>query len=157
MEPPASDVVAYPTSEETTMELDQALRFVGERTRGVLLTLKRDGLPQASNVAYATWDGAVHVSVTDDRAKTNNLRRDPRGALHVTSDDFWHWVVVEGSASVSPVTTEPGDTGSRLLRRVYEAVAGPHPDWDEFDRAMIDDRRCVISLRLDHAYGQLPG
>lgn len=138
------------------MELDAAMAFVADRTGGVLITIRGDGRPQASNIRYATWDRSVHVSVTDDRAKTKNLERDARGALHVTSDDFWSWMVVEGTAEVAPVTTDPSDDTARLLRRVYESVAGPHPDWDEFDQAMITDRRRVVSLRVDRAYGQLP-
>ena len=83
------------------------------RTQGVLITLKSDGRPQASNIAYATDvdDERVRISVTTSRAKTNNLQRDPRASLHVTSDDFWKWVVLEGDASFSPVATA-GDEAS---------------------------------------------
>src|SRR4051794_7636855 len=70
---------------------------------GVLATIKRDGRPQLSNVGYAWDDGLVRVSVTADRAKTGNLRRDPRVGLHVSSRDFWTWVVVEGTAELTAV------------------------------------------------------
>lgn len=138
------------------MELQQAMGFVADRTKGVLITTKSDGRPQASNIGYATWDGAVHISVTDDRAKTKNLVRDPRGSLHVTSQDFWSWAVIEGTAEVAPVTTDAADDTAALLRRVYESIAGPHPDWDEFNEAMIAEGRTVISLHAERAYGQLP-
>lgn len=120
----------------------------------MLITLKSDGRPQASNVVYATFDGGVYVSVTETRAKTANLRRDPRASLHITSRDFGRWVVLEGTARLSPTTTDPADETAALLRRVYETVAGPHPDWDEFDRAMISDRRLVVSVEAERAYGQ---
>jgi len=40
----------------------------------------------------------VRISVTDDRAKTRNARRDPRVSFYVTSDDFWSYAVAEGVA-----------------------------------------------------------
>lgn len=130
--------------------------FVAARHRGVLLTLRRNGRPQASNVVYAVDGGMVRISVTADRAKARNLARDPRASLHVTSDDFWRWVVAEGTAELSPVSTTPGDAVGRELAEVYEQVQGkPHPDWDDFHRAMVADRRLVVRLRPEHYYGQL--
>lgn len=137
------------------MEIGPAVEFIVGTTRGVLLTIKPDGRPHASNVTYAVFDDAVHVSVTDSRVKTANLRRDSRVSLYVGASDFWRWVVVEGDAILSPVVTRPDDAVARLLRRYYETAAGPHPDWDEFDSAMIEERRMVVSFRPDAAYGQL--
>lgn len=137
------------------MDPARALDFAADHRRGVLLTIKANGLPHASNILYATIDGAVHISVTDDRVKTRNARRDPRGALHVASDDFWGWVVLEGALRLTEVTTDPEDATARTLRQVYEAIAGPHPDWDEFNQAMIAERRLVLSIDVEKAYGQV--
>lgn len=137
------------------MQLQSALDFVTDRHLGVLLTVKADGRPHASNIGYATWDGAVHVSTRAHQVKIANLRRDDRAGLHVTSDDFGSWAVVEGRATLSPITTSPGDDTAALLRRVYEAIRGPHPDWDEFNQAMIDQRRLVVSLAAESAYGRI--
>ncbi len=120
-------------------------------------TLRADGHPQASNIAYSFADGLIRISVTADRAKTKNLRRDPRASLHVTSSDFWRFVVADGIAELSPLAAEPGDPTTLALREVYEHVRGePHPDWGEFDEAMVRDQRLVISIRPTHVYGQLP-
>ena len=138
------------------MDISTALDFIAQHRRGVLLTLKRDGRPQASNIAYSVVDGVVRISLTDDRAKTRNMRRDPRVSLHVTREDFYAYAVVEGDATIAPVTVAPGDATSLLLREVYEHIAQqPHPDWDEFDRAMIAEQRVVLSFRPTHAYGML--
>jgi PPOX class probable F420-dependent enzyme len=134
---------------------EEALAFAADHTRGVLLTIKGDGRPQASNVLYAVFGDMLHVSVTDDRAKTANLRRDPRVAMHVSSSDFWRWAVLEGDARLSDVTTRPDHPTATWLRRVYEEIAGPHPDWDDFDRAMVEERRLVISFPVGHAYGRI--
>lgn len=132
---------------------DDADAFLADRRWGVLVTLKPDGRPQLSNVAYALIDGAVRVSVTDDRAKTANLRRDPRVALHVTSEDFWTYLVIEGDAVLSPVASEPGDETCRRLLELHDAVASePHHDPDEFFAAMVDEQRLEISFTPTHRY-----
>jgi PPOX class probable F420-dependent enzyme len=139
------------------MDLAQAAPFLAESHHGVLITLRADGGPQASNIAYSFADGLIRISVTADRAKTKNLRRDPRASLHVTSADFWRYVVADGVADLSPLAAEPGDATTLALREVYEHVRGePHPDWAEFDQAMIRDHRLVISIRPTHVSGQLP-
>lgn len=131
----------------------EADRFLAERHMGVLVTLKGDGRPQLSNIVYAVIDGKVRVSVTDDRAKTRNLRRDPRVSLHVTSPDFWTYLVVEGIAELTAVASEPGDDVCQRLLRLHDAVADePHPDPDEFHQAMVDQRRCELSFAAEHRY-----
>ncbi|MFO7291603.1 MAG: PPOX class F420-dependent oxidoreductase [Actinomycetes bacterium] len=137
------------------MDLSTALEFARPRHRGVLLAIQPNGMPHASNVVYAVIDDALCVSVTDSRAKTRHVRRDPRAAMYVLGDDFGQWLVVEGDVSLTPVVVDPDDDTARLLRRVYEAIAGPHPDWDEFDRAMIDDRRLVLTIHPTRAYGHI--
>lgn len=133
---------------------DEARQFVADRHWGVLATLKAsDGRPQLSNIAYAMIDGQIRVSLTDSRAKTANMRSDPRVSLHVTSDDFWTYVVVEGTATLSPVASEPGDETCRRLLELYEAVSNkPHDDPDEFHAAMVDEGRLELSFNLDHLY-----
>jgi PPOX class probable F420-dependent enzyme len=132
--------------------------FLAASHRGVLVTLKKDGRPQLSNIAYYVTDaGRVHISVTADRAKTRNAARDPRVSMHVTSKDFWSYVVVEGDAELMPVTTDPHDATAEALVAYYQAVSGEHPDWDEYRAAMISERRQILSFAVTHAYGQLPG
>ena len=136
------------------MELEQGLAYVGERHRGVLVTLKQDGRAQLSNIAYGLGDdGVIRISVTADRAKTHNARRDPRVSLHVTADDFWSYVVIEGEAELAPVAAAPDDATVYELVELYRALQGEHPDWDEYRQAMVDDRRLVLRVRPTHAYG----
>ena len=134
------------------MELDQALEFVAARHHGALITLKADGRPQSSNIAYDVGDdGVIRISVTDGRAKTANLRRDPRASLHVNRDDYYAYVVVEGRAEVTPVAASPDDATVDELVEYYRAVAGEHPDWDDYRAAMVRDRRVVIRVTPDRA------
>lgn len=127
--------------------------------RGVLATLKRDGRPQLSNVSY-TYDEqteVIRVSVTDQRAKTRNLRRDPRASFLVTTPDLGAYVVAEGTAELSPVAAEADDETVRELIEVYRAIAGEHPNWDEYRAVMVADRRLVIRLPVERVYGWGPG
>jgi PPOX class probable F420-dependent enzyme len=135
------------------------LAFVAANRRGVLATVKRDGRPQLSNLFYA-WDDEeqlARISVTADRAKTRNLRADPRATLHVTSPDFWTWVAVEGTAELSPVAADPHDATVEELIGYYRALSGEHEDWDAYRAAMVADRRLVVRLRPEHTYGQVRG
>ncbi|MFJ8934684.1 PPOX class F420-dependent oxidoreductase [Streptomyces sp. NPDC102365] len=134
---------------------DALLRLLSEYDGGVLTTLKRDGRPQLSNVNHAYYpdERIVRVSLTDGRAKTRNLRRDPRVSYHVTSADRWAYTVAEGTADLSPVAREPGDGTVEELIRLYRDVQGEHPDWDDYRAAMVRDGRLVLRLRVERAYG----
>jgi PPOX class probable F420-dependent enzyme len=136
------------------MELDAALGFVGARHNGVLTTQKADGRPQLSNIVYKLGDdGVIRISVTDSRAKTRNLRRDGRASLHVASDDFWQYAVVEGTAELTPVASSPDDATVDELVEYYRTLSGEHPDWDDYRRAMVADGRLIVRLRPERAYG----
>lgn len=139
------------------MDVIDALTFLAGKWNGVLVTSKRDGRPQLSNITFhAGDDGVVRVSITADRAKYANLVRDPRTSLHVTQEDFWAYVVVEGEADLTPVAADPHDATVDELVELYRAVQGEHRDWDEYRNAMVADRRVVVRLRPTHAYGMLP-
>lgn len=134
---------------------DALLKLLSERDGGVLVTLKADGRPQLSNVSHAYYpdERTVRVSVTEPRAKTRNMRRDPRVSYHVTSDDRWRYTVVEGTADLTPVAQDPHDETVEELIRLYRDVQGEHPDWDDYRAAMVRDRRLVLRLRVERAYG----
>lgn len=125
------------------------------RGHGALVTLKRDGRPQLSVVAYALDPDKriIRISTTDDRAKARNLRRDPRASFFVSSPDGSGYSVAEGVATLSPVAADPHDATVDELIDVYRAIAGEHPDWDDFRRAMVADRRLVVRIDIERTYG----
>jgi PPOX class probable F420-dependent enzyme len=142
------------------MAFDPALLELFARLRGgSLITLKRDGRPQAS-VVIPAWDGparTVRVSLTDDRAKTRNLRRDPRASYQVVAPDLTAWAVGEGFAQLTPPAMDPHDPTVDALVDLYRRLAGEHPDWAEYRAAMVADRRVVLTLAFEHVYGGLSG
>jgi PPOX class probable F420-dependent enzyme len=123
---------------------------------GVLATIKANGMPQLSPVTpyYDREAGVIYVSMTDGRAKTANLRRDPRAALEVTSSDGWAWATAEGSVTLTGPGTDPQGPEVEALVDYYRAAAGEHPDWDEYRAVMVSDRRVLMALTVDRVYGQ---
>jgi PPOX class probable F420-dependent enzyme len=138
---------------------DKLLAVICGNSMGVLATIKRDGRPQLSNVQYYfdPRNVAVQVSITEPRAKTRNLRRDPRASLLVDADDGWSYAVAEGTAELTPPAGAPDDDTVEALIVLYRNIAGEHPDWDEYRQAMVTDRRVVLTLPISHVYGLPPG
>ena len=136
------------------MTLEDALALAASQRLGVLVTLRRNGRPQTSNIVYAVRGREIRVSVTEDRAKTRNLRRDPRVTLHVSTPDGSRWAAIEGDAHLSEVTTTPGDATGQALAELYVDIAGSdHPDWDEYYEAMVAERRLIVTMTATHGYG----
>lgn len=134
---------------------DRLLALLAERHSGVVVTLKKDGRPQLSNVSY-TFDPSqrlIRVSITDGRAKTRNLRRDPRVSFYVSAPNFRSYVAAEGEAELTPVTKSVDDAAADELVEVYRAIAGEHPDWDEYREAMVADERLVLRIPVTRVYG----
>ncbi len=138
---------------------DKLLALIADNSLGVLATIKRDGRPQLSNVTYH-FDPrilTIEVSITEGRAKTRNLRRDPRASMFVSSDDGWSYAVAEGDAVLSAPAADPDDDATESLVALYRKIAGEHPDWDDYRRAMVVDRRVLVRLPVSHLYGMPPG
>ena len=124
--------------------------FAGLST-GVLATLHPDGRPQLSTVRFAYRDRVARISLTEARVKTRNLRRDRRAALYI-QPSFERFFVAEGTAELTGTSMTPGDDVGRELAALYESIAGPHPDWDDYFRAMVADRRLVMRLHVNRIY-----
>ncbi|MCU1484895.1 MAG: pyridoxamine 5-phosphate oxidase [Actinomycetia bacterium] len=138
------------------MELQTAVDFARTHRQSVLVTTRSDGRPQLSNVLHhVDDDGLIRVSITSDRAKYKNLRRDPWAALHVSQDDFFAYAVLEGEVELTPVAGRPDDATADELVELYRHLAGEHPDWDAYRQAMVDEHRVVVKLRPSRAYGML--
>jgi PPOX class probable F420-dependent enzyme len=138
------------------MELREAVETARHHHQSTLTTLRSNGLPQLSNVVHAVGDdGVVRVSTTADRAKYRNLQRRPWAALKFDAGTFWSYAVLEGTVELSPVAAAADDATVDELVEVYRAISGEHPHWDEYRASMVADRRLVIRLMPDHAYGAL--
>ena len=130
--------------------------LLAEARLGVLATIKASGIPQLSPVTpfYDRAAGVIYVSMTEGRAKTTNLRRDPRAALEVTSGDGWAWATAEGPVTLTGPGTDPHGPEVEALVDYYRSAAGEHPDWDEYREVMVSDRRVLMRLTVERAYGE---
>ena len=130
--------------------------LLAEGRLGVLATIKSDGRPQLSPVTpfYDRDADVIYVSMTEGRAKTANLRRDPRAALEVTSSDGWAWATAEGRVTLTGPGTDPRGPEVEALVDYYRSAAGEHPDWEEYRSVMVSDRRVLMTMAVDHVYGE---
>ncbi|MFW2381025.1 MAG: PPOX class F420-dependent oxidoreductase [Acidimicrobiales bacterium] len=137
------------------MDLDTALNWAAGGRTAVLITLRRDGRPQSSDVAYTVKDGRFLVSLTASRAKTANMQRDNRVIVHLTDPGSYTYLSFDCTAELSPVASEPSDETADALVEYYQAVAGEHPDWDEYRQAMVDEGRLIATISPKSVVGQI--
>ena len=129
------------------MDLDEARAFMREHHRGILATLRPDGRPQMSAITVGVDDqGRAVVSTSEDAYKVRRIRKDTRISICVMSENFWKWIQVDGTATVVslPEAMEP-------LVDYYRSISGEHPDWDEYRRAMEDQRRVILRVDIERA------
>jgi len=123
--------------------LPELLDFIRPRHHMVLTTFRAGESLQTSPVTGGIdGDGRIVVATYPQRAKTANIRRRPRASVTVLSDDFnGPYVQVDGHAEIVdlPDALEP-------LVEYFRSVSGEHPDWEEYRRAMLDQRKCLIRV-----------
>jgi PPOX class probable F420-dependent enzyme len=125
------------------MEIPDALDFLRQNHRSVLITFRSNGEPAPSPVAHGVDDqGRVVVSSREPAYKVRNLRRDGRAMFCAFTDRFFGpWVSLTGSAAIIALPEAmPG------LESLYRQVAGEHPDWDDYRAAMERERRVIIAV-----------
>jgi PPOX class probable F420-dependent enzyme len=117
--------------------------FVRTRHRAILCTQRRDGAAQMSPVTMGMdLDGALLVSSYPERAKVLNLRRRQQASACVLSDEFGGpWVQISGNAVVVDLPE-----ALEGLITYYRSISGEHPDWREYQQAMIDQGKVLIRL-----------
>ncbi len=133
---------------------DNVRKFTTENHQGVLTCFRKNGMPQMSIVTCGAYRDGVAFTTTADRAKLINLQRDPRCSLMVSKQDWWGYVVLEGRATILSPENTGADELRQALRDAYRAATNQdHPNWEEYDQAMIDDRRAAVIVVPEHIYG----
>jgi PPOX class probable F420-dependent enzyme len=134
---------------------DKVKTFLSENHQGVLTTFRRDGGAQMSIITVGAYREGAAFTTTEDRAKIMNLRRNPRCSLLVSEDNWRSYVVLEGQAQVLASDTTDAEELKHALRDVYRSASGgkEHPDWDDYDRVMVEDRRAAVVVVPGRVYG----
>ncbi|MFV1992161.1 MAG: pyridoxamine 5'-phosphate oxidase [Acidimicrobiales bacterium] len=126
----------------------------------VLITSNPDRVdPQVALVNSAPFThpvtGAETVAfVGRPGAKLASLRLNPRATL--VFQNGWEWVAVRGATELSgpdiPHADFVGDDQRELLRDIFFAAGGTHPDLAAYDAAMLANRRCAVMITPDHVW-----
>ncbi len=123
-------------------------------------TLRADGTPHSSLVnaavvAHPVTGAQVGAFVTYGPVKLAHLRRRP--ALTLTWRSGWSWVSLDGTAQLAgPHDQLPGLDPDHhlpgLLRAIFTAAGGQHPDWDTYDRIMAEQGRVAVLINPTRVY-----
>src|SRR5262249_38924741 len=80
--------------------------------------------------------------------KLVNLRADPTIAVVVRAG--WRWASVEGAAQLirpdDPDAEVDAEQFRLLLREIFTAAGGTPDDWENYDRAMREERRAAVRV-----------
>ena len=127
----------------------------------VVSTTRADGSVQSSVVNAGVLEhplrgGPVVGFVAAGSSKRlSNLRARPRASVVLRAG--WQWAGVEGVVDLAgpddPLVGLDGERLRVLLREIFTAAGGTHDDWDEYDRAMADERRVAVLVDPVRVYG----
>jgi PPOX class probable F420-dependent enzyme len=130
------------------MDLTEARQFLATHHCAILTTRRRDSRLQMSPITVGIdAAGRAIISSRETAYKTRHLRRDPRASLCVFTDEFYGpWVQIDVTADVIALPA-----AMELLVDYYQRIAGAHPDWNDYRRAMERERRVLLRISIDSA------
>ncbi len=139
------------------MDFKHVRLFLETYHRGVIATRRPDGATHSSIVVCGAYDGhAAFVSVYPRSQKIRNLRRDPNCTVLAVTDDWRQYAVIEGQAKLFDYSNMDAEEMRVMLRDVYMACSDTeHPDWAEYDQAMIDQNAVIVLVTPERVYGLL--
>jgi hypothetical protein len=132
-----------------------------EHGLATITTVRPDGTVHASVVNAGVIDDpvtgkpSVGLVVRGGVRKLELFRRN--GHATIVFRRGWDWVAVQGATHVlGPDDADPDFDDSKLpqlLRDVFIAATGTHDDWDEYDRAMAEERRAAVFIEASRITG----
>ncbi len=124
--------------------------YLRERQLGILGTGRRDGSPQLSMVTYFFDGDHILVSITKDRAKYPNIRRNPRVSLLVPEGR--RQVIVYGAAEILD-----GRERDRAIMAIRAHQGDPLPedyDLDRFGQRLDELKRVALRITPERVLGE---
>jgi PPOX class probable F420-dependent enzyme len=140
------------------MEFEEIRPFMESNHQGVINTYQRNGAIHVSIVVCGAIQGnAVFVAVRGNSRKVHNLRRNPHCTVLSVTPDWRNYAAVEGQAQLKDARNTDAEELRVLLREVYRACGDKdHPDWEEYDRAMVEQDAVVVFVPPQRVYGRVP-
>ena len=133
---------------------DEVRAFLRENHHGVLTTFRANGAAQMSIVSCGLYREGTAFTTGASMAKLANLKRNPRCSILVSQPNWWGYIVLEGLAKLLSPESTAAEELRVALRDVYSAAGGgEHPDWEEYDQAMRDQRRSAVIVEPERVYG----
>ncbi len=140
------------------MNLSESQRaFLDSHSAAAMITIGRDGMPRVARVGFKLVDGRLWSSGTQDRVRTNRLRRDPRCTLFVF-DPGWSWLALDTTVRILEGPDAP-ELNLRLFRLMQNRPTG-NLSWfgaeyseEEFLRVMKEEKRLIYEFEVIRGYG----
>jgi hypothetical protein len=139
--------------------------LAGDRSLAVLVTThpeQRDpqiSVVNAAVIHHPSTGLPVLSFVGRTGSKLRNLRANPRATLVARSG--WEWCAATGPVElIGPDDPHPNIGGAALtalLRDIYHAAGGHHPNLDAYDEAMRAEHRCAVLLSPDRIWSNPSG
>ena len=139
------------------MNFEDVSPFLETHHRGVIATRRPNEATHSSIVVCGAYEGnAAFVSVYPRSQKIRNLRRDPNCTVLAVTDDWRQWAAIEGQATLYDYGNKDAEEMRVMLRDVYMSCSdSEHPDWEEYDQAMIDQEAVIVLVKPQRVYGLL--
>jgi PPOX class probable F420-dependent enzyme len=141
------------------MEFGDVKHFFQGNHRGVINTFRNDGTAQTSIVVCGASpfdgdDAPIFVTVRGTSYKVRNLRRNPRCNVMAVAEDWRQFAVVEGIATLTDYhNTEAEDMRVRLRDAFMACGDNEHPNWEEYDQAMVAQDAVIVVVQPERVYG----
>ncbi len=139
------------------MEFEDVRSHFESNHRGVITTFQENGAAQSSIVVCGAYQGnAAFVIVKGKSAKTRNLRKDSRCTVMSVADNWRTCAIVEGQATLMDYRNTDPEEMRVELREVFRACGDKdHPDWEEYDQAMVKQDAVIVLVKPERVYGKL--
>ena len=139
------------------MEFEDVRSHFESTHRGVITTFQVNGAGHSSIVVCGAYQGnAAFVIVKGSSAKARNLRKDARCTVMSVADNWRTCAIVEGQATLMDYRNTDPEKMRVELREVFRACGDKdHPDWEEYDQAMVKQDAVIVLVKPERVYGKM--
>jgi len=139
------------------MEFEDVRSHFESNHRGVITTFQVNGAGHSSIVVCGAYqDNAAFVIVKGSSAKARNLRKDARCTVMSVADNWRTCAIVEGHATLMDYRNTDPEKMRVELREVFRACGDKdHPDWEEYDQAMVKQDAVIVLVKPERVYGKM--